>query len=107
MASGICEALWLKIFLRDLGYPLKQQIQLYCDNKSTCDISHNSVQHDCTKHVKVDRFLIKEKLDKKALELPKIWSEDRLANILTKRVSNRAFSKILDKLGMCVIYAKT
>ncbi|KAL6321506.1 hypothetical protein AAG906_019686 [Vitis piasezkii] len=41
-------------------------------------------QHDRTKHVEVDRFFIKEKLDDKIVELPKIRSEDQLANILTK-----------------------
>ena len=39
----------------------------------------------------------------------KLWSclrfEDQLADILTKAVSNQVFSKLLDKLGMCNIYA--
>ncbi|WKA07561.1 hypothetical protein VitviT2T_025368 [Vitis vinifera] len=72
-----------------------------------CDIAHNPVQHDRTKHVDVDRFFIKEKLDDKIVELPKIRSEDQLANILTKAVSSQVFSKFLDKLGMYDIYAPT
>ncbi|RVW64239.1 Retrovirus-related Pol polyprotein from transposon RE1 [Vitis vinifera] len=74
---------------------------------SACDIAHNPVQHDRTKHVEVDRFFIKEKLDDKIVELPKIRSEDQLADILTKAVSSQVFSKFLDKLGMCDIYAPT
>ncbi|RVW62615.1 Retrovirus-related Pol polyprotein from transposon RE1 [Vitis vinifera] len=65
------------------------------------------IQHDRTKHVEVDRFFIKEKLDDKIVELPKIRSEDQLADILTKAVSSQVFSKFLDKLGMCDIYAPT
>ena len=80
---------------------------MFCDNKATCDIAHNPVQHDRTKHVEVDRFFIKEKLDDKIVELPKIRSEDQLADILTKVVSSQVFSKILEKLGMCDIYAPT
>ena len=81
---------------------------MFCDNKAACDIAHNPVQHDCIKHVEVDRFFIKEKLDDKIVELPKIRSEDQLADILTKVVvSSRVFSKFLDKLGMCDIYAPT
>ena len=57
--------------------------------------------------MKVDRFFIKEKLDEKIVELPKIRSEDQLADILTKAVSSRVFSKFLGKLGMCDIYAPT
>ncbi|RVW98726.1 Retrovirus-related Pol polyprotein from transposon TNT 1-94 [Vitis vinifera] len=91
----------------DLGYLFRQPIRLFCDNKAACDIAHNSVQHDCTKHVEVDRFFIKEKLDDKIVELPKIRSGDQLADILTKDVSSQVFSKFLDKLGMCDIYAPT
>ncbi|RVW27298.1 Retrovirus-related Pol polyprotein from transposon RE1 [Vitis vinifera] len=75
--------------------------------RAACDIAHNPVQHDCTKHVEVDRFFIKEKLDDKIVELPKIRSEDQLADILTKAVSSQVFSKFLDKLSMCDIYAPT
>ena len=105
MALVVGEVLWLKLFLRDLGYPLRQLIRLYYDNKATCDIAHNLVQHDCTKHVEVDRFFIKEKLDEQIVELPKIRSKDQLADILTKVVSNQVFSKFLGKFGLCDIYA--
>ena len=108
MTLGLCEALWLRLLLQDLGYLSRQPIRLFCDNKATCDIAHNPVQHDRTKHVKVDRFFIKEKLDDKIMELPKIRLEDQLVDILTKVVVlSRVFSKILDKLGMYDIYAPT
>ena len=107
MTLGLCEALWLILLLQDLGYLSRQPIRLFCDNKATCDIAHNPVQHDRTKHVKVDRFFIKKKLDDKIVKLPKIRSEDQLTNILTKAVSSQVFSNFLDKLGMCDIYAPT
>ncbi|RVW96122.1 Retrovirus-related Pol polyprotein from transposon RE1 [Vitis vinifera] len=107
MALGLCEALWLRLLLQDLGYLSRQPIRLFCDNKAACDIAHNPVQQDRTKHVEVDRFFIKEKLDDKIVELPKIRSEDQLTDILTKAVSSQVFSKFLNKLGMCDIYAPT
>ncbi|KAK2997970.1 hypothetical protein RJ639_026398 [Escallonia herrerae] len=75
IALGVCEALWLRLLLQDLGCVSKQPIKLYCDNKAACDISHNPVQHDRTKHVEIDKFFIKEKLDEKIVELPHIRSE--------------------------------
>ncbi|RVW24816.1 Retrovirus-related Pol polyprotein from transposon RE1 [Vitis vinifera] len=107
MALGLCEALWLRLLLQDLGYLSRQPIRLFCDNKVACDIAHYPVQHDRTKHVEVDRFFIKEKLDDKIVKLPKIRSEDQLADILTKAISSQVFSKFLDKLCMCDIYAPT
>ena len=79
---------------------------MFCDNKAACDIAHSPIQHDRTKHVDVDIFFIKKKLDDKIVELPKIRLEDQLADILTKVVvSSRVFSKFLDNLRMCDIYA--
>ncbi|RVW91489.1 Retrovirus-related Pol polyprotein from transposon RE1 [Vitis vinifera] len=49
-----------------------QPIRLFCDNKAASAIAHNPVQHDRIKHVEVNRFFIKEKLDDKIVELPKI-----------------------------------
>ncbi|CAL2240058.1 unnamed protein product [Prunus armeniaca] len=57
--------------------------------------------------VRFDRFFIKEKLEAKIIELPKIRSEDQLANVLTKVVSNQLFLKFVDKLGIFDIYAPT
>ena len=91
MTLGLCETLWLRLLLQDLGYLSRKPIRLFCDNKAACDIAHNPVQHDRTKHVKVDKFFIKEKLDDKIVELPKIQSEDQLANILTKVVLRQVF----------------
>nr|CAN82774.1 hypothetical protein VITISV_026106 [Vitis vinifera] len=65
MAFGLCEALWLRLLLQNLGYLSRQPIRLFCDNKAACDIAHNPVQHDRTKHVEVNRFFIKEKFDQK------------------------------------------
>ena len=72
MALGICEALWLRLLLRDLSCPPRRPIQLYCDSKADYDIAHNPVQHDRTKHVEVDKFFIKKKFDEKIVEMPKI-----------------------------------
>ena len=92
MTLGLCEALWLRLLLQDLSYLSRQPIRLFCDNKAACDIAHNPIQHDRTKHVEVDRFFIKEKLEDKIVELPKIRSKDQLADILTKAaVSSRVF----------------
>ena len=63
MAVGVQKLLWLKLLLTDLDYSPREPMMLYCDNKAACDIAQNLVQHDRIKHVEVDRFFIKEKLE--------------------------------------------
>lgn len=107
MSLGLWEELWFRLLLGDLEYSPRQPIQLYCNNKATCAIAHYPVQHDHTKHVEIDKFFLKEKLNERLLELPKIQLEDQLANILTKVVSSQVFLQLLGKLDMYDIYAPT
>lgn len=107
MALGICEILWIQNLLKDLGHLSPSPMKLFCDNQAARDIAHNPVQHDRTKHVEVDWFFIKEKIEGKIIGVPPIRTEDQLADILTKAVASHVFSRFLSKLGMCDIYATT
>lgn len=40
MAQRVCELLWLKILLKELGYDSKDPTMLYCGNKTTINIAH-------------------------------------------------------------------
>lgn len=107
MAHGVCELLWVKNILKDLGFKYQKPMSLHCDNKAAIEIAHNPVQHDRTKHVEVDRHFIKENLDRKIIRFPFVQSEDQLADVLTKAVSGRVFNSSIDKLGMIDIHAPT
>ncbi|CAL2267766.1 unnamed protein product [Prunus armeniaca] len=100
MAHRVCELLWIRNLLGELGFKPKHAMQLNCDNKTAIDIAHNPVQHDRTKHVEVDKHFIKEKLEAKIIEVPFVKSEDQLADVLTKAVIDRVFHGSLSKLGI-------
>ena len=61
MTQGICELLWLKIIPSDLKVKVKSPMMLYCDNKTTINITYNLVQHDMTKYVEIERHFYKRK----------------------------------------------
>ncbi|CAL8148577.1 unnamed protein product [Prunus armeniaca] len=107
MAQGVCELLWLRRLLRDLGFVPQKPMDLYCDNKVVIAIAHNPVQHDCTKHVEVDRHFIKEKVDAEIVSFSFMSSEYQLVDVLIKSVSTTVFLNSLDKLGMRDIFAPT
>nr|CAN66039.1 hypothetical protein VITISV_035755 [Vitis vinifera] len=95
MAKAICELLWIRNLVKDLHIKQVSPMKLYCDNKAACDIAHNPVQHDRTKYVEVGRHFIKEKLESKLIEVPHVRSQDQLADVLTKAMSNQAMSEML------------
>ena len=105
IAQGLCELLWLKIILDDLRIKWDGPIKLYYDNKSTINIAHNPIQHDRTKHIEIDRYFIKEKLEEGVVCTSYVPSEHQLANILTKGLNNSMFHNLLFKLGMEDIYS--
>ena len=60
---GICEEIWLQKVLSDLHQECETPLKLFCDNKAAISIANNSVQHDRTKYLEIDRHFIQEKLD--------------------------------------------
>jgi len=82
-------------------------MMLYCDNKSTISIVHNSVQYDRTKYIKVDRHFIKEKLDSGLIFTSYVSTQNQLADILTKDLNFINFERIIFKLEMKNIYSPT
>lgn len=84
MVHGVCELLWIKRILRDLGINQLEPIVLHCDNQAAMNIVNNPVQHDRTKHVEVDRHFIKDHLEKTTVKLLFVKSANQLTDILTK-----------------------
>nr|XP_011470560.1 PREDICTED: uncharacterized protein LOC101303284 [Fragaria vesca subsp. vesca] len=106
MAHGVCEMLWIRNMLKELGLKLKQPMALHCDNTSAIEIAHNPVQHDRTKHVEVDRHFIKENLDRKIICFPFVYTEDQLADVLTKGVSRKVFDNSVESRISIIVFSK-
>ena len=107
MAQGICEGMWILRVLKEPKIEVELPLKLYCDNKAAISIAHNSVQHDRTKHIEIDRHFIKEKIDSGTLCLPFVPSNQQTADILTKSLGRTTFEYLISKLGMIDIYAPT
>ena len=107
MVHGVCELLWIKRIMQDLGFEVKESMNLHCDNQAAVKIANNPVLHDRTKHVEVDRHFIRDHLEKKTIKLPHVASKDQLADMLTKAVCTDAFYSSLDKLRMINIHSSS
>jgi hypothetical protein len=104
MAQGLCEILWVRNLLSELKVIRKGPSRLYCDNKSAINIANNPVQHDRTKHVEIDRFFIKEKIDDNIIVLSYVMSGKQVADCLTKGLGLKECELACNKMGMIDIY---
>ena len=68
-------------------------------------IAKNSVHHDRTKHVEIDRHFIKEKAKVGILSLIYTPTHLQVANVLTKALPRIKFEELTSKLGMIDIYS--
>ncbi|RVW95742.1 hypothetical protein CK203_031568 [Vitis vinifera] len=76
----------MKKLLDDLRIPTEKLIKLYFDNKEAAiNITHNTLQHDRTKHVEVDRHFIKERLEVGLICMPDVSIEELLADSLFRK----------------------
>lgn len=62
MVQRVFELLWLQTIMKELILFKEESLSLFCDNKTVISITHNSGQHDRTKHIDIDRHFIKEKV---------------------------------------------
>ena len=104
MTVSLSEMLWIKNLLSELKLIVATPIKLWCDNRSAINIANNPIQHDITKHVEIDRFFIKERLDDGTLKLSYIASGEQVADCLTKGLCVKECMLSCNKMGMIDIY---
>nr|GEU71282.1 hypothetical protein [Tanacetum cinerariifolium] len=58
VANVVAETCWLRNLLRKLHTHLSFATLVYCDNVSDVYLSSNPVQHQCTRHIKIDTLSV-------------------------------------------------
>ena len=107
LAHGICKEIWVKGVLVELKIPSEGSIQLLCDSQSVISIAKNSIHHDRTKHVEIDRNFIREKIEGDVVKPVYIPSNLQTADILTKALPKVDLEDLNCKLCMINIYNPT
>ena len=104
LSLGLSEMLWVRNLLSELKVLKEGQLNVWCDNKSAICIANNPVQHDRTKHIEIDRFFIKEKLDAGIIKIDHVSTGQQIADCLTKGLAPKECDRACDKMGMIDIY---
>ena len=99
VGSCYAQSLWIKYQLEDYGIKL-DKMPIMCDNKSAICLSKNSVLHSRTKHIDIQYHFIKEHVLNGDIMLDYICTEEKLADIFTKRLVEERFSYLRRELGI-------
>jgi hypothetical protein len=93
VANGVAEATWLQQLLHELQTPPSWCTLVYCDNISTIYLSTNLVQHQRTKHVKIDIHFFREKVVIGQVRILHIPTTSQFTNIFMNGLPSSVFNE--------------
>jgi len=73
---------------------------ILCDNQSGIRLSENPIFHDCSKHIDIRYHFIWDIVQREAIRLHHIGTNEQVADILTKTLGNVKFLAFRERLGV-------
>ena len=62
MAQSVCEIMWIRQLLMEVGIETSLQVKLWCDNQAAMHIASNPVFHERTKYIEIYCHFVREKI---------------------------------------------
>jgi hypothetical protein len=100
MANDVAEACWLRQLLQALPAPLTKSNVIYCDNVSAFYLSINHIQHQRTKHVKIDLHFMRECVAIGDVLIPHVSMTSQFMDIFTNSLPTSLFSEFWSNLNI-------
>jgi hypothetical protein len=98
--SASCEAIWLQKLLTGLFDLEMEATTILCDNQSCIKMTENPVFHDRLKHIEIRYHYIRDMVQRRALKLLYVSTDEQVADVLTKPLSGVKFEHFRDKFGI-------
>ena len=73
---------------------------ILCDNQSCIKMTENPLFHDRSKHIEIRYFYIRDMMQKGAIKLQYVSTDEQVADVLTKPLSRVKFEHFQDNLGV-------
>jgi hypothetical protein len=98
--SASCEAIWLQKLLTGLFDLEMEATVILCDNQSCIKMTENPMFHDKSKHIEIRYHYIRDMVQRGAVKLQYVGTDEQVADVLTKPLSRVKFEYFRDKLGI-------
>jgi hypothetical protein len=92
--SASCEAIWLRKLLTGLFDLEMRETAILCDNQSCIKMTENPVFHDRSKHIEIRYHFIRDMVQRGALKLQYISTDEQVVDVMTKPLSRVKFETL-------------
>jgi hypothetical protein len=93
------QLLWMRQTLRDYSYKLSK-VPLLCENESAIRITENPVEHSRTKHIDIRYHFLRDHQQKGDIKIAYVNTHNQLADIFSKPLDEKTFSKLRNELNI-------
>eukprot|EP00253_Pinus_taeda_P036098 PITA_36098 len=102
MAASLasCEAIWVRKMLFGLFGQILRPSVIYCDNQSCIKLKENPVFHNKSKHIEIKYHFIRDYVQKGAVKLEYISTNEHVADIFTKALPRGKHVYFKDRMGV-------
>ena len=94
------EALWLRNFTKELGFPCAGATNIYMDNQAAIRLATNPMTVSKAKHINLRLHWIREFIEKKKIALEYVKSEFNCADLFTKPLSGERREFLSKLIGL-------
>ena len=78
----------------------KSENIIFTDSQSAIALSKNPEHHSRTKHIDIQYHFVRENIQSGKIKLQYIYTNEQIADGLTKSISPQKFATFIDKLGL-------
>ena len=101
--TTICEVVWLRKLLSHLFDLQLDATCIYFNNQSCVKLSKKLVFHDKLKHIEIKYHYIRDMVQRGAVKLHYVVTDEHTADVLTKPLAIVKFEYFREKLGVIQI----
>eukprot|EP00253_Pinus_taeda_P031388 PITA_31388 len=94
------EALWLRQILSEFGFEQQHPTTLWGDNQSAIQLCKDPVKHQRSKHIELHMHFIRKLIHDHVLEVQYCSTDDQVADIFTKALTEAKFTKLRFMVGV-------
>jgi hypothetical protein len=105
-AQASKKAMWLRQILSKFGFEQQHLKTLWYDNESAIQLCKDPVQHQYSKHIELHMHFIRNLINDHVLEVLYCPTEDQVADIFTKTLTEAKFTKLRPMVGVQEVVIK-